>query len=99
MLLQSWGGKIRVFPAVPEEWKDITFHNWLAEGAFEVSAKLTDGKPEYIIIKSLAGASCFFSTSMKNPVAYKEGKNIKLISVARDTYKIDLKKEETVIVK
>lgn len=99
MLLQSWGGKIRIFPAVPGEWKDITFRQWLAEGAFEVSAKLTKGKPEYIMIKSLAGAPCLFSTSMKNPVVIKDGKKIKLIVVSKDSYKIDLKKGETVTVK
>lgn len=99
MLLQSWKGKIRIFPAVPKEWKDITFQNWLAEGAFEVSAKLTDGKPEYIMIKSLAGTPCLFSTSMRNPVAINGGKKIKLMVVAKNTYKIDLKKGETVIMK
>ena len=25
MLLQSWGGKIRVFPAVPDAWQDVAF--------------------------------------------------------------------------
>ena len=99
MLLQSWGGKIRIFPAVPTEWKDIIFQNWLAEGAFEVSAKLADGKAEFIMIKSLAGAPCLFSTSMKNPVVYKNGKKIKVINVAKDVYEIALKKGETVVVK
>ncbi len=25
MLLQSWGGKIRIFPAIPDAWKDIAY--------------------------------------------------------------------------
>ena len=25
MLLQSWGGKIRIFPAIPATWKDIAY--------------------------------------------------------------------------
>ena len=44
MLLQSWGGKIRVFPAVPEAWPDITFHDLRAEGAFLVSAVRQGGR-------------------------------------------------------
>nr|WP_294897221.1 two-component regulator propeller domain-containing protein [uncultured Pedobacter sp.] len=42
MLLQSWGNKVRVFPAIPSTWKNIEFKNWLAEGAFEV--KIIFGK-------------------------------------------------------
>jgi hypothetical protein len=34
MLLQSWGNKIRVLPALPDSWKDVAFHNFRAEGAF-----------------------------------------------------------------
>ncbi len=58
MLLQSWGGKIRVFPALPSQWKNVEFHNLLAEGGFEVSSKQVDGELEYIKIKSLAGEPC-----------------------------------------
>ena len=43
MLLQSWsmtpfGTHLRVFPGVPDSWKDVSFDKLLAEGAFEVSA-------------------------------------------------------------
>jgi hypothetical protein len=55
MLLQSWGGKIRVFPAVPASWPDATFHQLRAEGAFLVSASRRAGRTEWIQIESLAG--------------------------------------------
>jgi alpha-L-fucosidase 2 len=55
MLLQSWGGKIRVFPAVPDSWKDITIHNLRAEGGFLVSAARRNGKLQWVRITSLAG--------------------------------------------
>jgi hypothetical protein len=55
MLLQSWGGKIRVFPAVPSSWPDATFHQLRAEGAFLVSASRSAGRTEWIQIESLAG--------------------------------------------
>ena len=43
MLLQSWGGVVRVFPAVPEAWKDAAFTNLRAEGGFIVSATRRGG--------------------------------------------------------
>jgi alpha-L-fucosidase 2 len=44
MLLQSQNGIIRIFPAVPSAWKDISFHNLRARGAFLISAVRKDGK-------------------------------------------------------
>ena len=44
MLLQSHTGVIRVFPAVPENWKNVSFNNLRAMGGFLVSAALKDGK-------------------------------------------------------
>jgi hypothetical protein len=44
MLLQSQNDVIRVFPAVPSAWKNISFHNLRARGAFLVSAIRKDGK-------------------------------------------------------
>lgn len=38
MLLQSWGRRIRLFPAVPQHWRDASFSRLLAEGGIEVSA-------------------------------------------------------------
>lgn len=38
MLLQSYGGLIRVFPARPRDWESASFRNLRAEGAFLVSA-------------------------------------------------------------
>ena len=58
MLLQSWGDRIRVFPAMPAEWKEAVFHDLRAEGAFLVSAARRDSKTRWVRIKSLAGAPC-----------------------------------------
>jgi alpha-L-fucosidase 2 len=38
MLLQSHGGLIRVFPAVPAEWSEVSFRGLRAEGGFRISA-------------------------------------------------------------
>jgi hypothetical protein len=58
MLLQSWGDKINVFPAVPAAWQESVFHDLSAEGAFLVSASRKAGKTEWVRVKSLAGEPC-----------------------------------------
>jgi alpha-L-fucosidase 2 len=58
MVLQSWGGTIRVFPGMPTAWADATIHNLRTEGAFLVSAVRKAGKTQFVRIKSLAGEPC-----------------------------------------
>ncbi|MGW0584361.1 glycosyl hydrolase family 95 catalytic domain-containing protein, partial [Streptomyces sp. NPDC002920] len=55
MFCQSWGGVIRVFPAVPDAWADVTLHDFRTQGAFLVSAVREAGKTRFIRIRSLAG--------------------------------------------
>lgn len=58
MLIQSWGERIRIFPAVPNDWKDVVFHNLRAEGGFEVSARLQNGKVIWVKIKNNFDENC-----------------------------------------
>ena len=97
MLLQSWGGKIRVFPAVPEMWKDVAFNQLLTEGAFEVSAKREHGKTQFIYIKSKAGEPCLLTTDITNPILKGE-RSFHLQKVGDGTFQIDLKKGEEVYI-
>lgn len=39
LLLQSWGGVIRVFPATPARWHQAAFDDLRAEGGYRVSAR------------------------------------------------------------
>ncbi|MBA2813211.1 Tat pathway signal sequence domain protein [Streptomyces sp. KM273126] len=55
MLCQSWGGVVRVFPAVPESWADVTLHDFRTQGAFLVSAARTGGITRFVRVRSLAG--------------------------------------------
>jgi len=58
MLCQSWGGVIRIFPAVPSAWRDVTLHDFRTEGAFLVSAVRKAGVTKFVRVHSLAGAPC-----------------------------------------
>lgn len=44
MLLQSHTGVIRIFPAIPSGWNDVSYKNLRARGAFLVSAEKSAGK-------------------------------------------------------
>ncbi len=55
MLLQSAGDVVRVFPAVPETWQDISFDTLRASGAFLVSAERRGGRTEQVVIRSEQG--------------------------------------------
>lgn len=97
MLLQSWGGKIRIFPAVPDIWKDVAYSGLRTEGAFKVSASRKDGKTQFIHIKSLAGEPCIITTDIPNPV-FKGKRDFKIQSSADNSYRIDLKKGEEIFI-
>jgi len=58
MVLQSWGDTIRVFPAIPKSWTDMSYRDLRAEGAFLVTAKRKAGKTVYVRVESLAGEPC-----------------------------------------
>jgi len=97
MLLQSWGNKIRVFPALPDSWKNVAFHNFRTEGAFLISAKRKNGKTSFVRIKSLAGEPCVINPSIEGmPVIKSKNKN-NLEEIENGCYKIDLKKGEEIV--
>ncbi|RPE05496.1 hypothetical protein EGT74_24230 [Chitinophaga lutea] len=50
LLLQSRNGYLQVFPAVPRSWKDVSFENLRAEGAFLVSAAKENGVPSKVTV-------------------------------------------------
>lgn len=69
MLLQSHAGVARVFPAVPNSWKDASFKTLRAEGAFLVSAKRENGVATEIDVTSEKGGR--LTLYLPNSNAYK----------------------------
>jgi len=67
MLLQSWGGTIRIFPACPPGWADAAFHDLRAEGGFLVSAVRRDGMTQFVRIRSCAGEPCRIKADFGGP--------------------------------
>ncbi|WP_250572479.1 glycosyl hydrolase family 95 catalytic domain-containing protein [Nonomuraea sediminis] len=56
LLCQSWGGIVRIFPAVPTSWPDAALHDFRTQGAFLVSAVRQAGVTRFVRVRSLAGA-------------------------------------------
>ena len=52
MLLQSWGGVLRVFPAVSAEWGDVSFDRLRAEGGWQVSADRAAGRTMRVEVRA-----------------------------------------------
>ncbi len=97
MMLQGWGGKIRVFPAMPDAWKDAVFHNLRTEGAFLISARRQNGKTVFIRIKSLAGEPCILMSDLQGPLEMVSGRPIDYTIMEDGEMKINLLKGEEVI--
>ncbi len=58
LVLQSWGGKLRIFPAIPSAWADASFQDLRGQGGFLVSAQRTAGRTAWVTVRSLAGEPC-----------------------------------------
>lgn len=55
MLLQSHTGVVRVFPAIPESWSEVSFERLRAMGGFLVSARRVGGKCSNVTVFSEKG--------------------------------------------
>ena len=88
MLLSSWGDRIRVFPGVPDAWRETSFHNLRTQGAFLVSAARKNGKTEWVRIKSLAGEPCRIHPALDGEVKA----NVPLKPLGGGVYELDLPK-------
>ncbi len=72
MLVQSWGGVIRLFPAVPAAWADAALRDFRTEGAFLLSASRQAGKTRWVKVTSEAGAPCVLRTDMDGELTVRD---------------------------
>ncbi|SHI47838.1 glycosyl hydrolase family 95 catalytic domain-containing protein [Streptomyces sp. 3214.6] len=100
MFCQSWGGVIRVFPAVPSDWADVTLHDFRTQGAFLVSAVRKAGKTRFIRIRSLAGEPLKLRHGLTGAltVLLDDGSPARTHALADGTLAIDLPKGREVLV-
>ncbi len=98
LLLQSWGKKIRIFPATPDSWADASFDQLRAEGGFLVSAYRQNGATQWVSIKSEAGQACILKVPGWNvAIPSPASKDIKVTKLAVGEFKIDLKAGQEIL--
>jgi alpha-L-fucosidase 2 len=98
LLLQSWGGKLRVFPAVPTAWKDATFHQLRGAGAFLVSAERKNGTTAWVTIHSEAGEPCVLKVpDWRGPLTIRSARKLIGEEIAPGEYRLDLRRGETAL--
>lgn len=66
MYLQDWGDRVRVFWGCPDSWKNCSFSNMRAAGAFRVSARRENGRTVQIRVVSDKGGLCRLQTGMRD---------------------------------
>jgi hypothetical protein len=100
MFCQSWGGVIRVFPAVPSSWADATLHDFRTQGAFLVSAVRKAGVTRFIRIRSLAGEPLKLRHGLTGPltVLLDDGTPAHTHDLGDGTLAIDLPRDREVLV-
>lgn len=74
LCLQYWNGKLRIFPAVPTAWKDISFERFLTDGAFLVSAKRENGITQTVEIESQHTGTIRVESGISIPMILIKGK-------------------------
>lgn len=98
MLIQSWSGKISVFPAIPDKWQNVAFADLRTEGAFLVSAVRKEAKTAFISIKSLAGAPCRVQTGIKGDVKFIGIADKDIERLADGLFELNMTKDSCVII-
>ena len=82
MLLQSHTGVVKVFPAIPKAWKNVSFDHLRAMGAFLISAKMEDGKVVRLSVYSEQGGDLTILSPMSGKIEkyqMKKGETLELV--------------------
>ncbi|MFF4547725.1 glycoside hydrolase family 95-like protein [Streptomyces sp. NPDC001406] len=100
MVCQSWGGVIRVFPALPAAWADLAVHDFRTQGAFLLSAARQDGTTRWVRLFSEAGAPCVVRHGITGPVDVRDGRGrlLRYTDIDAATLQVTLHKGESALI-
>ena len=93
MLIQSHTGVVRIFPAIPADWKDVSFNQLRTVGAFLVSAEKKNGNIEKIEIFSEKGGTI----KLANPFGETNFKGLKNMKEENGILEINMKPGEKIV--
>jgi alpha-L-fucosidase 2 len=92
MLLQSHTGVVRIFPAIPDSWSDVSFTTLRTEGAFLISASKQNGRVIAVTIASERGGTIV----LENPFGEGSYKSDARVSESDGNLTITLRKGERI---
>lgn len=74
-------GEIELFPAIPDDWKDVSFNGFLAWGGLTVDAKIENITVTYPCIKASNDCTVKIKTNLShlmcpNTLALKKGETV-----------------------
>ncbi|HEX8870261.1 MAG TPA: Tat pathway signal sequence domain protein, partial [Lentzea sp.] len=97
---QSWGGVVRVFPAVPSAWPDVVIAGHSAEGGFSVTARRAGGKTQFVLVRSRAGEPLVLRHGINGPVSVVTpgGRPVRYHDRGDGTFEIPLRRGQEVLV-
>jgi hypothetical protein len=103
MVCQSWGGTsgvIRVFPALPAAWAELTVHNFRTQGAFLLSAVRKGGVTRWVRLVSEAGAPCAVRHGIAGAIEVRDGRGrpLRYEDAGDGAIQVALKKGESVLI-
>lgn len=94
MLIQSHTGTVRIFPAIPQSWGEVSFDQLRTVGAFLVSATRKKGKTIQVKIQSEKGGEIRLQNPFKKD-QIKVGNEV--ITVKNGLIKLEMKAGEVVL--
>lgn len=100
MICQSWGGVIRVFPALPAAWADLAVHDFRTQGAFLLSAQRRGGTTRWVEVVSEAGAPCVVRHGIAGPLDVRDrrGRPLPHADAGGGAIHITLRKGESALI-
>ncbi|MBO1337974.1 glycoside hydrolase family 95-like protein [Streptomyces sp. VRA16 Mangrove soil] len=101
MVCQSWGGVVRVFPALPAAWADLAVHDFRTQGAFLLSAVRENGATRWVRLVSEAGAPCVVRHGIPGgaiEVRDGRGQRLRYADAGEGAIRIELAKGESALV-
>jgi len=73
MLVHTRSGVTHVFPAVSEEWKDVSFDGVYLPGAFRISAERSNGRTRAVTVHSLKGGTILLAVPDRDAMMVEQG--------------------------
>lgn len=99
MLLHCHDGRIKIFPALPKDWKDIAIHGLRAEGGFGISCHMKESKIKFLRIEASIDGECTIEVPFNEiPETLWTSQSGKINPVNSTTYTLQLGKGEVAFI-